>query len=268
MTALALPARPAPGTLFMNHLRVLLARHWGILVVIGLVTWFYQLAAWLTAEEMPPTVALSTQGGLSLAGGFIFMFITAVWAFRVWDDLEPGSRETFHSYPVERSAHLIVRLAAGLSLYLACFIGMWLAGMVLIEIFFPGMSWFSNPDLRGGGWIISLIGIVNAYLLAGCFALLFRRPELWFFGGILVVIPLLTFLTVRANIPILPDALGFLFGQPHGLMSGLALASGNLPPTDTWEGMTSVLPAVTTVLIWTFLLVTLLVPVSRLRREV
>lgn len=271
MNTIALHYRPTLGSVFLSQIRILVSRYWRELLVVGVLTWLYQLGgAWNTsvwAGRVQPFPTLSTQGGLSYPGGFIFFLVTAVWAIKNWGDLQPGDRHCFLSYPVARSVQTATRLMAGLTLYLTIVIGMWIVGMVIVELIFPGESWFTSPLHQGSGWIISLLGIVNTYLLASCFALLVKRAEIWFFVGLPVGFSLLSFFVYRSNSFLLQEIFASLLSWPTGLYSGLAIASPILPPTDSWEGMISVLPDITTVLIWTLILGSILMLPIRFQKE-
>ncbi|GEM_PF-1517404 len=268
MSALSLQARPALDRLFVNYTRVLFSRNWQVLLAIGIPVWIYHFAT-LRGDPGGAEITLFVNGGLSFSGGIIMTLITLLWSSRVWNDLPPGERETFLAYPVDRTVHYLMRMAAGLGLLLAIIITGWILSGLCVECIHPGSSWFSDPLLRGSGWPISLIGIVNAYLLGSIFALLFRQPILWFMFGILIVnLPFILAVAPDTLLwQIMVNPLSYILLYPYGLFSGLGIAWPSLAATDSFAGLTPHLPALTIVLLWTVILGLGLAAASRFRRE-
>lgn len=211
-------SRPTIWVLFRSQTHTLLIHHVWELLVIGIVIWVYQfLSLRLDSETFSNIIAI---GGPGFPGAFIFTCLTVFWAIRIWDDMHPGSWDAFNTYPVNRTIHQGTRIVAGLILLFLTLIGFWILGAVVSAIIYPDANWFTNTWLHGSIWIISIIGLLNAYLLGTVFAQLCRRPELWFFVGLPVGIVLLGFTASMMHFETLQMAFRFIFG---GLVLGLAL---------------------------------------------
>jgi len=267
MTSISRPAHAMISSpLFRSHVRTLLIQQWKVLLIVGILIWLYQFMNAGNELETPfildnPSTFVAVNRGLGLFGGIIFLIMTALWVFATWEDLKPDSREAFHVYPVDRIRHTVVRTAAGLAVYVGSFVLLWVTGAIAVNIFMPGGGWFWSPAYHEGGWIISLFGIVNCYLLATSLALLTRRPQIWFFCWIPLGVLLTSTLLRLLNITLLANGFLFLFGPQRGLYGGLGLAV-HPTPTEPWA-----LPSLSIVLIWTVILSGVVLLSSRVRRE-
>jgi len=261
MTTASLTERAERVALSRNLAVNLLQRHWSDLLIIGFVGLIYQLAS-LNVDLDTLHITLFVNGGLGWPGCFLFSLITVFWAFRVWDGMPPGSRVAFLGYPIDQMTHKAIRLIAGLGLLLILYAGIWIMGGVLVELIRPGGSWFTSPLYRGSGWFISLLGIVNVYLLGSVFALLFRRPEMWFFIWVPTAVLLVSFIAAPRPFSTLAGIIDQFLGWPFGLAAGLSLTE----PTGT-QALWTALPDLLVVLAWMVLLAIAVLLSGRFRSE-
>ncbi len=245
---------PRPGMLFLTHARTVITRYRWDLLIFGGVVWSYQFLI-LRADAALPRDILAI-GGPGFPGAFIFSCLAVFWAIRIWDGFQPGSREALLAYPVDRTLHQGVRAAAGLVLLLATLTVFWITGAVVSAIIHPGANWYTNSLLYGSSWIVSGLGVVNAYLLGTCLALLLRRPERWFFVWLPVGLVLLATTAQMLKSEVLVAIFRIVFLV---LFSGLALVGS--PFTDPrWR------PDILIMLGSTLILAAAVVLISRFRR--
>jgi len=244
----------------MNQVRLLVVSQKWELVAIGLVTAIYHLGT-VTWEATGP-LPVFQQGALGYAGCFVFLVICGYWAIRVWDGLGIGMRSAFFSYPAGRSYHMLLRVAAGALILISVVVVCWMLGAAISEILAPGGSWLTSPDQKGGAWPISFIGILNAYLYGSILAFLFRKPEVWFVFWVPVSVSVLSFLSPRLGIAILPKIFEAVFWYPTGMYTAFGFAM-----LDVETGTPNILPDLLVVLMWTLIFSAVLYFCSRIHRE-
>ncbi len=254
MTTSILRSTPTLRNLIAPHIQTLFTRHRWELLAIGAIVWIYQFLILEADAELPSDIL--TIGGPGFPGAFIFSCLAVFWAIRIWDGLSPGSRETLHSYPIDRTLHHGLRVSAGLVLLSITLVTFWLIGSALSAVINPELNWYTNTLLYGSSWIISILGLVNAYLLGTCLALLCRRPELWFFVWIPVGFIVLSLTAQLLNSEFFVSVFRIVF---LGFFSVLALLG--TPFTDPrWR------PDILIMLGGTLILVTAVLLASRKRR--
>ena len=261
MTTIALRVTPSPGSIIFNQARALVLNHKWELLFMGLVILIYHLSTLFTAASKAflPEILPFQDGALTLPGQFILVLFGAFWAFRIWEGLHGNDRSTFLSYPAGRVTHQFLRITAGSMVFIAVIAFFWLLGATMSEIFFPGYSWFSAPEYNGIGWIVTLFGVLNAYLYATILALLFRKPELWFLVWIPVAVSSLGYIFMRTGSDLLMNVVAVIFSSPYGAMTGFGLQSQLFPPD--WE-----LPALGVLFMWTCIYTCGLYLVARIHR--
>ncbi|MFC1629261.1 hypothetical protein ACFL3H_09160 [Gemmatimonadota bacterium] len=267
MTAIALRVTPSPGSIILNQIRALLMNHKWELFFMGMVTVLGHLSTWNAAREdqfIRNLLLFDADGALSFPMQFIFVLFGGFWAFRIWEGLHSGERTVFLSYPAGRTKHQLLRITAGVIIFLCVIIFFWLLGATVTEIIAPGFSWFSAPQYSGFGWLISLFGILNAYLYATILSLIFRRPEIWFLFWIPISISLFMWGISRTGIDWLIDILKGILGWPLGVMGGFGFHSSR---SGELLGPYNQNPDLGVVLIWTAIFTIGLYLVARIHRE-
>lgn len=263
MSALALRATPSTGSLLINQGRLLLIRNKWELLFMGMVTFIYHLGT-LTESVSPLIfrgVSLFNNDSLGFAIHWIYLLFGAFWAFKIWEGHHTGHRFVFFSYPANRTIHQFFRITAGAVVFFAVITFFWLLGATVAEIIKPGYSWFTASEYGGSGWLVTLFGVLNAYLYATILALLFRKPEFWFLIWIPVTVSLFMYVIGRTGIDWLTDALKGILGWPFGVLAGFGLSQAR-HSIEPYMGI----PNLGTVLMWTLIIAIGVFLVARIHR--
>ena len=264
MSAIALRITTSPGSIIANQIRSLFIQYKWELLFMGMVTVLGHLANLNIAKDdlvFRNLLLFDDTGAFSFPMQFIFVMFGGFWAFRIWEGLHSGEKTAFLSYPTGRVTHQLLRMAAGAIVFVSVITTFWLFGATVSEIIVPGHSWFSASEFNGVSGLISLSGVLNAYLYATILSLLFRRPEIWFLFGIPITVTLFMLLIERIGIDWLRFLPKTILGWPLGIMAGFGFPSTRTPGPDME------LPFLGVVLMWSMIFAAGVYLVARVHRE-
>jgi hypothetical protein len=168
-------------TVFETQAVELLRRARWDIGLLALIMLQYHIGAWALYQGSIAGMPLFVHGGLGFPGLILFGLLAAFWGLRVWHDLPPDGRDYFMAQPVSQAIHTVIRVTAGAAILLAITAATWIIGALIAELIQPGTGYFAmqRPLGTDGGWIVTLIGMLNLYLYATCLALLLEKPEYW-----------------------------------------------------------------------------------------
>ena len=191
VATLSLPERrPATGRLLGEQMHEMVYRTpWDFLAMFAAIL-LVQVLLRSTGALTHASGPVFTRGAVTWPVGLVLVLVSVFWSIRVWSGLAPGDRDYYLSRPMESRWLILLRVADGLILFVCLFLVAWLLGAVIGDLIATEEMRVANRAMQGWGWLWTLLGLINAYLLGSIFAIRFRRPEHF----VLIWVPVAIFL--------------------------------------------------------------------------
>jgi hypothetical protein len=170
---------PTMGALLKAELDILWIRgRRSVLIYLGLLYGLLFVVTMATNQQLHVQPGSATDTFIFAGPGIaVVPFLLGVlWALWSWRGEPPSRRGYFFAAPVDRTAHALVRLAAGWLWLMGC-IAAYVLGVAVAVLATSHLG--ADALLRGPywGWIGVFVSASVVYLLTAPFALLSERPD-------------------------------------------------------------------------------------------